>query len=183
MESCWYVIQIISGQEKKIKRNLEENRVSKGMVDFIDEVLIPSENVAEVKRGEQKITEKRLWPGYALIKMKMNDESWMYVKNTNGVIDFMGSGKPIPLLEDEVENILSDLKHRKEEVAYKYKVSVGTQVKIVDGVFINCIGTVLEVNHEKGRLSAMVSIFGRETRIDDLEFWQVEEISSDSRTK
>jgi len=183
MESRWYVIQVMSGQEKKVKKTLEENRLSKGMVDLIDEIIIPSENVAEVKRGEQKITEKRLWPGYALIRMKMSDEAWMYVKNTAGVIDFMGKGTPSPLADSEVDGILNDLRSRKGEVAYKYEVSVGDQIKIIDGVFVNCIGTVLEVNHEKGRLSVMVSIFGRETRIDDLEFWQVEETSSDVKAK
>jgi len=179
MDSHWYVIQVMSGQEKKVKKNLEENRVAKGMIDLIDEVLVPSENVAEVKRGEQKITEKRLWPGYALIKMKMTDEAWMYVKDTNGVIDFMGGGKPVPLSDGEVGEILKELQDRKDEVVHKHKISVGDHVKITDGVFVNFIGTVLEVNHEKGRLSAMVSIFGRETRVDDLEFWQVEEVPTD----
>lgn len=179
MDSHWYVIQVMSGQEKKVKKTLEENRVTRGMVDLIDEVLVPSENVAEIKRGEQKVTEKRLWPGYALIKMKMTDEAWMYVKDTNGVIDFMGGGKPVPLSDSEVEEILRELQDRKGEVVHKYKISVGDHVKITDGVFVNFIGTVLEVNHEKGRLSAMVSIFGRETRVDDLEFWQVEEVPSD----
>ena len=179
MDSHWYVIQVMSGQEKKVKKNLEENRVAKGMVDLIDEVLVPSENVAEVKRGEQKITEKRLWPGYALIKMKMTDEAWMYVKDTSGVIDFMGGGKPVPLSEGEVGEILKELQARQGEVVHKHKIGTGDHVKITDGVFVNFIGTVLEVNHEKGRLSAMVSIFGRETRVDDLEFWQVEEVPTD----
>ena len=183
MDSRWYVIQVMSGQEKKVRRNLIENRVAKGMVDLVDEVLIPSENVAEVKRGEQKVTEKRLWPGYALIRMKMSDDAWMYVKDTNGVIDFMGGGKPVPLSEPEVAEILRELQERKDEVVHKYTVGVGSHVKITDGVFVNFIGTVLEVNHEKGRLSAMVSIFGRETRVDDLEFWQVEEATSDAEVE
>lgn len=183
MDSRWYVIQVMSGQEKKVRRNLIENRVAKGMVDLVDEVLIPSENVAEVKRGEQKVTEKRLWPGYALIRMKMSDDAWMYVKDTNGVIDFMGGGKPVPLSQPEVEEILRELQDRKDEVVHKYTVGVGSHVKITDGVFVNFIGTVLEVNHERGRLSAMVSIFGRETRVDDLEFWQVEEATSDAEVE
>jgi len=173
----------MSGQEKKVKKNLEENRVTKGMVDLVKEVLVPSENVAEVKRGEQKVTEKRLWPGYALVKMKMTDEAWMYVKETNGVIDFIGGGKPVPLSEAEVDEILRELQDRKDEVVHKHKIAVGNHVKITDGVFVNFIGTVLEVNHEKGRLSAMVSIFGRETRVDDLEFWQVEEVPSDAEVE
>ena len=87
--------------------------------------------------------------------------------------------KPVPLPQSEVTEILQDLQHRKGEVAYKHKLHVGSRVKITDGVFVNFIGTVLEVNHEKGRLSAMVLIFGRDTRVDDLEFWQVEEVADD----
>ncbi|MBI3211618.1 MAG: transcription termination/antitermination protein NusG, partial [Simkania negevensis] len=102
MTTSWYVIQVMSGQEKKVKKTLEENREAKGMAELIQEVLVPSENVAEVKKGEQKITEKRLWPGYALVKMKMTDDAWLYVKETNGVIDFLGGGKPLPLSEAEV---------------------------------------------------------------------------------
>lgn len=183
MDSHWYVIQVMSGHEKKVKKNLEENRAAKGMMELIEEVIVPTENVAEVKRGEQKITEKRLWPGYALVRMKMTDEAWLYVKETNGVIDFIGGGKPVPLSEAEVEGILRDLQQRKGEVVHKHKISIGDRVKITDGVFVNFIGNVLEVNHEKGRLSVMVSIFGRETRVDDLEFWQVEEVPADAEVE
>ncbi|QVL56673.1 MAG: transcription termination/antitermination protein NusG [Simkaniaceae bacterium] len=183
MEGQWFVIQVMSGQEKKVKKNLEENRVATGMTEMVLEVIVPTENVAEVKRGEQKISEKRLWPGYALVKMKLTDDSWMYVKETNGVIDFLGGGKPVPLSEGEVGEILHDLQTRKGEVAYKNKISVGDNVKITDGVFVNFMGTVEEVNHEKGKLSVMVSIFGRDTRVDDLEFWQVEEAPVDAEVE
>ncbi len=179
MEGQWFVIQVMSGQEKKVKKTLEENRAATGMTDMVLEIVVPTENVAEVKRGEQKISEKRLWPGYALVKMKLTDDSWMYVKETNGVIDFLGGGKPVPLSEEEVGEILHDLQARKGEVAYKNKIQVGDNVKITDGVFVNFLGTVLEVNYEKGKLSAMVSIFGRDTRVDDLEFWQVEDAPVD----
>lgn len=183
MEGQWFVIQVMSGQEKKVKKNLEENRAATGMVDVVLEVIVPTENVAEVKRGEQKISEKRLWPGYALVKMKLTDDSWMYVKETNGVIDFLGGGKPVPLSEEEVGEILHDLQARKGEVAYKNKIQTGDNVKITDGVFVNFMGTVEEVNHEKGKLSVMVSIFGRDTRVDDLEFWQVEEAPVDAEVE
>ena len=180
MEGQWFVIQVMSGQEKKVKKNLEENRSASGMTDIVQEIVVPTENVAEVKRGEQKISEKRLWPGYALVKMILTDDSWMYVKESNGVIDFLGGGKPVPLSDIEVAEILQDLQSRSGEVAYKHKLQQGDNVKIIDGVFVNFIGTVLEVNHEKGKLSAMVSIFGRDTRVDDLEFWQVEEVTEDA---
>lgn len=176
----WYVIQALSGHEKKVKRAILENREAKKMVDLIEDVVVPSENVAEVKRGEQKVTEKKLWPGYALVRMDLTDDSWQYIKDTNGVIGFMGGGKPVPLSDEEVDEILNDISSKKDEVVHKHKFEVGDRVKITDGVFVNFVGNVLEVNHEKGRLNVMVSIFGRDTRVDDLEFWQVEEVPVDA---
>lgn len=176
----WYVLQVMSSHEKKVKRALEEFLDSKGMRDFISEILVPSENVAEVKRGQQKISEKRMWPGYLLIKMEINDEAWAYVKDTPGVIDFLGGEKPVPLSEKEIQDILAELADREKGVVQKHKVEVGDRVKIVDGVFVNFIGVVTDVNHERGRLSVSVSIFGRDTRVDDLEFWQVEQSTAEN---
>ncbi len=176
----WYVVQVISGQEKKVKKAIEENRDSKGMADLVEEVLVPTENVAEVKKGQQHISEKKLWPGYILVKMNLTDDSWMYVKNTNGVLEFLGGEKPAPLTQREVDEILHDLEEKKKGVVQKHNITTGDKVKITDGVFVNFIGTVIEVFHDKGRLSVMVSIFGRETRVDDLEFWQVEQVPMES---
>ena len=175
-EHQWYVIQVMSGQEKKIKHRIQEHAPITQMTEHIEEILIPSEKVAEVKRGEQKISEKRLWPGYVLIKMKLTDDSWQYIKGINGVIDFMGGGEPVSLSKQEVEEILLDLQQRKGEIVHKNKLQVGDSVKITDGVFINFTGTIQEVNHEKGKISVKTSIFGRETCVEDLEFWQVEEV-------
>lgn len=171
----WYVIQAVSGQEKKVKKALEENRDAKGMLELVEEVLVPSENVAEVKGGQQKVTEKRMWPGYIMIKMTLTDDSWMYVRNTNGVLGFLGGDPPTALSEKEIEEILNELSGKQGDVVQKHKINVGDQVRITDGVFVNFVGNVIDVFHDKGRLSVMVSIFGRETRVDDLEFWQVEE--------
>ena len=176
----WYVVQVLSSQEKKVKKALEEHRDSKGMSELIEEILVPTENVAEVKRGQQKVSEKRLWPGYILVKMNLTDDSWMYVKNTNGVIEFLGGEKPTPLVQAEVDEILSELEEKKKGVVQKHNIVSGDKVKINDGVFVNFIGTVTDVFHDKGRLSVTVSIFGRETRVDDLEFWQVEKAPVDS---
>lgn len=176
MTHKWYVVQCISGQEKKVKKALEDNRESKGMSEMISEVLVPSENVAEVKRGQQRVTEKRLWPGYILLKMNLNDDSWMYVAGTNGILGFLGGEKAVPLSEAEVKEILAELESKKAGVVQKHKIAAGDRVKITDGVFVNFIGNVIEVFHDKGRLSVLVSIFGRETRVDDLEFWQVEQV-------
>jgi transcription termination/antitermination protein NusG len=170
----WYVVQVMSSQEKRVKKTLEDNRESKGMAELLTEVLVPTENVSEVKRGEQRVSEKRLWPGYILVNLELTDDSWMFVKNTNGVINFVGGAKPTPLPQYEVDAILSDLEQKKQGVVHKHNIQVGDKVKINDGVFVNFVGTVQEVFHEKGRLSVLVSIFGRDTRVDDLEFWQVE---------
>lgn len=176
----WYVVQVFSSQEKKVKKGLEEHLGLKGMTDFISDILLPTENVSEVKKGQQQVVEKRLWPGYLLVKMQLNDESWQYVKNTNGVIDFLGGGNPTPLTDGEVAEMLRDLEDKKQKVTQKHKFAVGDRVKITDGVFVNFIGSVTEVFHDKGRLSVMVSIFGRDTRVDDLDFLQVEEIPEGS---
>jgi transcription termination/antitermination protein NusG len=173
----WYVVQVFTSQEKRVKKALEEYMDSSGMKDFIEQILVPTENVMEVKKGQQKVSEKRIWPGYLLIKMQLTDESWQYVKTTQGVIDFLGGEKPTALTDGEVHDILYDLEEKKKGVTQKHKFSIGDRVKINDGVFINFIGTISEVFHDKGRLSVMVSIFGRETRVDDLEFWQVEEVT------
>lgn len=177
----WYVVQVLSTHEKKVKKALEEHLEIKGMTDFIEEILVPTENVSEVKKGQQHVVEKRLWPGYLLIKMNLNDDSWQYVKDTNGVIDFLGGDKPTALSDREVQEVLKDLEDKKQKVTHKHKFDIGDHVKIIDGVFVNFIGTVIEAFHEKGRLSVMVSIFGRETRVDDLEFAQVEETTEEAQ--
>ncbi|MBS0654458.1 MAG: transcription termination/antitermination protein NusG [Verrucomicrobia bacterium] len=171
----WYVVQVLSSQEKKTKKALEENRQAHGMLECIERVVLPTENVSEVKRGQQRVVEKRLWPGYLLIKMELNELSWMYVNNTTGVVDFLGGENPNELSETEVEALLKEMEDRRTKVSQKHKFEVGDRVKITDGVFVNFVGTVVEVFQEKGRLSVLVSIFGRDTRVDDLEFWQVEE--------
>lgn len=176
----WYVVQVFTSQEKKVKKAIEEYKESMGLGDLIDEVLIPSENVLEVKKGQQKISEKRIWPGYVLIKMSINDETWQFIKTTGGVIDFLGGEKPTALNDDEIKSLLTDLESKKGGITQKHKFQIGDKVKINEGVFVNFIGTISEVFHEKGRLSVMVSIFGRDTRVDDLEFWQVEEVSPDA---
>ncbi len=177
--SKWYVVQVFTAQEKKVKKTLEEFREASGVADLIHEILLPTENVMEVKQGEQKISEKRIWPGYVLVKMDLSDDSWQYIKNTTGVIGFLGGEKPTSLTDSEVEEILADLESKKSGVTQKHKLQPGDRVKINDGVFVNFIGTITDVFEDKGRLSVLVSIFGRDTRVDDLEFWQVEEVSAE----
>ncbi len=175
----WYVIHVFSGQERKVKKLIEEGRSFRGLSDSIVQVLMPTENVAEVKGGEQRVSEKRLWPGYLLVEMTLNDETWSYIKSVSGVVDFLGGVKPISLLESEVNSILLDIEAKKKEVVHKHNIQVGDRVKIVDGVFVNFVGVIEEVFREKGCLSVLVSIFGRETRVDDLEIWQVERVANE----
>lgn len=176
----WFVVHVLSSQEKKVKRTIEEQRSLKPGGELIEKVLLPVENVSEVKGGQKKILEKRLWPGYLLVKMQLTDDSWQFINNTPGVIEFLGGEKPTALTEKEVDDILQDLESKRETVTQKHKFKVGSRVKIIDGVFVNFLGTVTSVHHDKGRLSALVSIFGRDTRVDDLEFGQVEEVSDET---
>ena len=125
----WYVVQVVSGQEKRVKKAIEENRESKGMGELVDAVLVPTENVAEVKRGQQRISEKKLWPGYILVKMNLTDDSWMYVRNTNGVLGFLGGEKPSPLAQSEVDEIMRDLEEKKKGVVQKHNIATGRQSK------------------------------------------------------
>jgi transcription termination/antitermination protein NusG len=171
----WYVVHVLSTHEKKVKKALEDQSDAK-IKDMIEKVILPIENVSEVKKGQQKVVEKRLWPGYLLVKMILTDDTWHHIKNIPGVIDFLGGGTPTSLTDSEVQDIMSDLEQKKSSVTHKHKFQVGDHVKIVEGVFVNFMGTVTEVFHDKGRLSLLVSIFGRETRVDDLEFSQVEEV-------
>jgi len=173
----WYVVQVFSASENKVKKALLEQLEHNKMNDFIDTVLVPTENVSEVKQGQQRIVEKRIWPGYILLKMILTDESWQYVKMTNGVIDFLGGETPTALSDQEVAEILKDLAEKSGSVKQKHQLNVGNTVKIIDGVFVNFLGTITEVFPDKGLVSVNVSIFGRETRVDDLEFSQIEEVS------
>lgn len=176
----WYVIQVLSSHEKKVKKTLEENIQSHGMAETVSQVLLPTEMVMEVKDGQQRMIEKRLWPGYLLVKMALDDETWMFIKGTNGVIDFLGGGKPQPLGDAEVEALLQDMTHKTVSAKPRHAFEIGDRVKINQGVFASFEGLVDKVDLERGRLSVTVSIFGRETRVEDLEFWQVEEVHTDS---
>ncbi|MFQ5486267.1 MAG: transcription termination/antitermination protein NusG [Desulfobacterales bacterium] len=175
----WYVVHTLSAHEKKVKKALEDQIDLMGLADLIEEVLLPVENVSEVKKGQQKIVEKRMWPGYLLVKMTLTDEAWSFIKDTPGVIDFLGGEKPTPLTEHEVAEILRDIEEKKQKVIQKHQFEVGDNVKIIDGVFVNFIGTVTDVHHDKGKLSVSVSIFGRDTQVDDLDFTQIEEANEE----
>ena len=169
---AWYVVHSYSGYENKVKKNLESRIESMGMQDYIFEVVVPTEDVVELRDGIRRTVERRIFPGYILVDMVMNDESWFVVRNTPGATGFVGSGgQPIPLRKEESDSILK----RMEEDAPKVEVGfrTGDAVRIVDGPFTDFLGTVDSLNVDKGTVRVMVSFFGRETPVE-LDFLQVE---------
>ena len=168
----WYVIHSYSGYENKVKKNLESRIESMGVEDYIFEVVVPTEGVVELRDGRRRTVEQRIFPGYILVDMILTDESWFVVRNTPSVTGFVGSGnQPTPLRDEEASSIL----RRMEEEAPKVKVSfrIGDAVRIVDGPFTDFMGTVDDLNLEKGKVRLLVSFFGRETPVE-LDFLQVE---------
>jgi len=163
----------LSGQEQKVKEQLEKKVAMENMKEQISSVLVPIENVAEVRNGKKKIMKRKFFPGYILVEMAMNDDSWYLIKNTAGVIGFVGAGTPVPLQDAEVENILRQIDEKKEKVKPKVSFEKGETVKVNDGPFVNFSGSVEELDPDRGKLKVMVTIFGRATPVE-LEYWQVE---------
>ena len=173
-QRAWYVVHCYSGYENKVKHNLEQRIESMGMANQIFQVVVPTEEEIEVKEGKRRTVERRVFPGYILVQMLMNDDSWYVVRNTPGVTGFVGMGnKPTPLRQEEVQGILK----RMEAEAPKVKVTFkpGQKVRIVDGPFNDFMGTVDEINMDKAKVRVMVSFFGRETPVE-LDFLQVEKM-------
>ncbi len=169
----WYVIHTLSGQEEKVKETLEKRIQIEEMSDKIRTVLIPTENVSEVKSGKKRITTRKFFPGYILIDMDLDDDVWYFIKNTNGIIGFIGGGKPVPLIAEEVESIQKQIQDRQKTVKPKVLFSKGEGVKIKEGPFVNFSGVVEEIYPDKGKLRVMITIFGRGTPLE-LEYSQVE---------
>lgn len=169
----WYVVHTLSGQEIKVKEMLEGRIKSHEMEQLISHVLIPSEKVAEVKGGKKTVTARKFFPGYLLVEMLITDETYYLVRQTPGVIGFIGSGSPIPLQEHEIQDVLAQIEVKKEKIKPKVLFDIGETVKVTDGPFVNFNGVIDEVNPDKGKLKVLVSIFGRSTPVE-LEYWQVE---------
>jgi len=180
MAARWYVVNVYSGSEKKVAESLKEQAVLKKMEDKILEVLVPTEDVIEIKKGKKVSTEKKFFPGYILVKMDMDDTVWHVVKNTPRVSGFLGTRdglrlKPQPISEKEVEQIMKQIKEGVERPEMIASFEVGENVRVTDGPFASFIGVVEEVDLEKARLKVSVSIFGRYTPVE-LEFAQVEKV-------
>jgi transcriptional antiterminator NusG len=172
----WYILHTLSGAEEKAKANLDARIQSHNLAELIDRVVIPKEQITEVKMGKKKVLERKFFPGYILIHMEMNDDTWLFVRSTPGVTTFIGpKRKPSPIQEEEVTKILQKEEDSKAKPAPKVSFGSGEGVRVVEGPFINFSGTVDGVDLEKGKLKVSVAIFGRTTPVE-LEFWQVEKI-------
>ncbi len=171
----WYVIHTYSGYENKVKTNLEHRIESMGVQDKIFQVVIPTEEEVEIKDGQRRTVQKKVFPGYVLVQMGMSDDSWYVVRNTPGVTGFVGSGtKPSPLDDVDVKRILKQMKMEAPKV--KVSFAAGERIKVVDGPFTDFIGVVDSINAEKGKVRVLVSFFGRETPVE-LDFLQVSRIT------
>ncbi len=169
----WYVVHTLSGQESKVQESLEHKIKIEELGDKIRQVLIPTEHVSEVVSGKKRISERKFFPGYILIEMDLDEDLWYFIKNTHGIIGFVGGGKPVPLMPEEVENIVQQIEDRKRSVKPKITFEKGEVVKIKEGPFVNFSGTIEDIDPDRGKLRVMITIFGRATPLE-LEYSQVE---------
>ncbi|MDD2927913.1 MAG: transcription termination/antitermination protein NusG [Candidatus Omnitrophica bacterium] len=176
MMKNWYVVDTQTGLEDKVKVSLENKINASGLQDLISSVVIPTEQVSEVRSGKKKISQRKFFPGYLLIEMELNENTYLFVKNAPGVTGFIGLGKkPMPLPQSEVDNILKKTKDTQVKPSPKIVFEKGEQVRVTEGPFQNFNGTIDEIHPEKGKIKVSVSIFGRSTPVE-LEYWQVEKI-------
>ena len=180
MRSQWFVIHTLSGQEGKVKESIEKRIKAEEMGDYITEVLVPMEKVVEVRNNKKSVSTRKLWPGYVFVDMMLLDENgriiekpWYFIKETQGVIGFVGGEPPKPTPADEVEQIKAQISESEDTERPKVSFEVGETIKINNGPFLNFSGVIEEVEPERGRLKVTVNIFGRNTPVE-LEYWQVE---------
>ena len=176
VSKSWYVIHTYSGFEQKVKTSLEEQFGRSLCKEALGEIVIPVEDVVEIRKGKKKVSSKKFFPGYVLISVDMSQDIWYMIKNTAKVTGFLGSGsKPVPLSEEEVKTIKGQISGESSLFRPKFSFEKGESVRVIDGPFLNFNGSVDEVNQEKGKVRVMVSIFGRATPVE-LEFSQVESV-------
>jgi len=180
MKKQWFVLHTLSGHEQKVQNNIASRVQQEEMEELIGEILIPTENVSEVKQGKKTTVKRKFFPGYVLANVALyNDdknliaETWSFIQETPSVIGFIGGEAPVPLRDDEVDNILNQVEEKKEKVTPKIQFEPGETIRITDGPFLNFNGVIEEVNPTRGKLKVSVSIFGRTAPVE-LEYWQVE---------
>ena len=173
-EARWYVIHTYSGYEDRVKKNLDQRVLTMDVKDKIFHVVVPTEDEIEIRDGQRRTVARKVFPGYILVNMVMDDESWYVVRNTPGVTGFVGSGnRPVPLEEDEVKGILRQMEAEAPRVRVGYQV--GQSVRVTDGPFSEFIGVVDELDEAKGKVKVLLSFFGRETPVE-LDFLQIEKL-------
>lgn len=176
MSRKWYVIHTQTGQEEKVKAGIESRIEANSLQDKINNILVPTERISEVKEGKKRISQRKFFPGYVLVEMELDEQTWYLIKSTPGVSGFIGSGKkPLPLKESEIKAIIRQAEEKKEKPKPKVIFEKGEAVRIKEGPFTNFSGVIEEVNPDRQKLKVMVSIFGRSTPVE-LEYWQVERI-------
>ena len=175
MAMRWYVLHVYSGFEKKVAESIKEQAEKKGWTDRIGEVLVPTETVVDIQKGKKVETERKFFPGYVLIQMEMNDDTWHMVKQTPKTTGFLGGKKPVAMTEKEAKQVIAQMQEGVEKPRSRVVYEVGEQVRVTDGPFASFTGVVDDVDSEKTRVKVSVTIFGRPTAVE-LEFTQVEKI-------
>ena len=180
MKSQWLVIHTLSGQEMKVKESIEKRLKTEEMGEYVKEVLVPMEKVAEVRGGKKTVTTRKLYPGYVFVDMVLLDENqrvierpWYFIRDTQGIIGFVGGDRPTPTPAEEIDSIKDQISESEETEKPKVHFEAGETVKINDGPFLNFSGVIEEIEPERGKLKVTVNIFGRNTPVE-LEYWQVE---------
>lgn len=180
MRNQWFIVQTLSGQENKVKDSIEKRIKTDEMEEYVKEVLVPMEKIVEVRNQKKTVSNRKLWPGYVFVDMVLLDESgriiekpWYFIKETQGVIGFVGGEPPLPTPTEEVEAIKAQIYASEETEKPKVNFDVGETIKINNGPFLNFSGVIEEIDPERGKLKVTVNIFGRNTPVE-LEYWQVE---------
>ncbi len=180
MKKDWFVIHTFTGQEEKVRASLMRRKQQEEMEERLGDVIIPTENVSEVRKGVRTTTLRKFFPGYILTELalydenrKLDEKTWFFIKETSGVIGFVGGEKPVPLRPSEVDVLMHQMEDKKEKVKPKVTFEVGEAVKITDGPFMNFSGVIEEIDPDRGKLKVTVAIFGRSAPVE-LEYWQVE---------
>ena len=176
MAKRWYVLHVYSGFENKVAETIMDKAAKQGIGDKVEEIMVPTEEVTEIRRGQRVNTERKFFPGYVLAKLDLDDEIWHLVKNTPKVTGFLGAGnRPSPISEKEAEQLIRQIKEGVDRPRPSVLFDIGEEVKVADGPFASFNGVVEEIDEEKGRLKVSVSIFGRATPVE-LEYSQVEKL-------